>query len=195
MPIYKVWDEVNGDEDGAEEIEAYDAEDAAKEYAENDNDGFNDGLYHDGGEALSSINDGHPIMVRSEDGTLSRFLVGVEEFQPVFRAMKVDLVTTKEEPKWPRYRGDLLSERALEILHHAIGVQKNGRHWTEPYRNHFVASVHIPVEGQNDYIVCESLFSLGYLKIYDNTRPSTRTYSVTPAGLAVIGYRVEEVIK
>jgi hypothetical protein len=30
-------------------------------------------------------------------------------------------------------------ERQLHLLFHALGIQKRGKKWTPPYRNHFVA--------------------------------------------------------
>jgi hypothetical protein len=31
------------------------------------------------------------------------------------------------------------AERQLHLLFHALGIQKRGKKWTDPYRNHFVA--------------------------------------------------------
>ena len=33
-----------------------------------------------------------------------------------------------------------LSEADIDLLRHALGVQKRGKKWSKPYRNHFVAA-------------------------------------------------------
>ena len=77
MAQFKVWDSLNAEEEDAEIIEAYDAEEAAVVYAEGDRDGLNDGLYQTE----------QPIQVRGPDGTVATYQVQVE-MQPTFRAVK-----------------------------------------------------------------------------------------------------------
>jgi hypothetical protein len=70
---FKVWDEVDGSEEFAAELEAVDAQFAAEMFAEQDADGQFEGIY----------TKGHPIMVRDEAGRLSRIFVWVE-YDPTF---------------------------------------------------------------------------------------------------------------
>lgn len=90
IPYYRVWDELNAEEDSARTIAADDARAAAIEYAKRDRDGMCDGLYTSNGEALRALRDGQPISVRAADGVLMRFLVGVCEFTPVFAAVAAE---------------------------------------------------------------------------------------------------------
>lgn len=76
MPTYKVWDKLNCDEEDAERIEAGSPEDAAIAYAEEDHDGWTDGLYHRCPQ---------PILVSDDDGTVCGFDVSAE-MVPHFRA-------------------------------------------------------------------------------------------------------------
>lgn len=69
MTTFKVWDELNGCEQDAHDIEAFDAEEAAVKYASVDTDGLCDGLYVDSEQ---------PIMVRDDAGRLTRFHVEAE---------------------------------------------------------------------------------------------------------------------
>jgi hypothetical protein len=85
---YVVWDELNGDESEGMHIEAYSSEEAATTYAKRDRDGLMDGLYTNGGRELSTLRDGHPIVVRDATGAQERFLVGVVELCPVYGAMR-----------------------------------------------------------------------------------------------------------
>lgn len=63
-----MWDELNSSREHAATIESYDAEMAAIEYAEEDSDGFCDGIYQKG----------HPIMVECENGERLRYTVTAE---------------------------------------------------------------------------------------------------------------------
>lgn len=75
---YKVWSPDHGSvEDDATEIEAADAEDAAKEWAERDDCNSADYLIVRGNDAL--------VHVRAPDGSLHRFMVSGESV-PVYRA-------------------------------------------------------------------------------------------------------------
>jgi hypothetical protein len=88
--IFQVWDELNAEESCAHEIEADDAEEAAIRYAEEDVDGGIDGIYmHEGGPKPSLRDHGQPISVRAPNGVLSRFKVGVMEFEPIFGAEEI----------------------------------------------------------------------------------------------------------
>ena len=60
MSVYKVWDTLNAEQDEAVEIEADSSEEAAAEYAENDRDGWNDGLYHDISQPIA-VYDGRQV--------------------------------------------------------------------------------------------------------------------------------------
>lgn len=96
VETYKVWDELNSEEQFAQEIEAFDASDAAEEYAEQDMDGNCDGIYtetdRDGRRdvMMGVAKNGHPILVRAPDGTLRRFRVGIVEYLPVYMAEEVE---------------------------------------------------------------------------------------------------------
>ncbi len=70
MIVFKVWDELNGDLENADEIEATNPEHAAEMFAENDHDGHTDGLYHDTPQ---------PISVQDPDGVVHRFEVQAEQ--------------------------------------------------------------------------------------------------------------------
>jgi hypothetical protein len=76
MPAFKVWDELNSDEESAADVTAYDAEMAAIEYADQDTDGNVDGIYFNRDVAL---------LVRDESGKLQRYLVSAES-EPVYYA-------------------------------------------------------------------------------------------------------------
>lgn len=87
---YKVWDELNASEDTAQIICESDEAAAAIAYATDDSDGQTDGLYaSQSGMPLTDLSEGHPILVRSPDGTLRRFKVGIIELEPVFDALLV----------------------------------------------------------------------------------------------------------
>lgn len=89
MDTFKVWDEINSEEECAFDVQAFDAEDAAKTYAEEDTDGHCDGIYYaERGDAIGHDlkRRGQPICVRCPDGSLRRFAVGVVEFEPVYGA-------------------------------------------------------------------------------------------------------------
>jgi hypothetical protein len=78
MPKYEVWDTINGDETDASTYHALDVFEAAKMYAQDDHDGWIDGLY-------DSARTAQPIAVRAEDGTT--FIVRVwAELEPVWYA-------------------------------------------------------------------------------------------------------------
>jgi hypothetical protein len=89
MAKYKVWDVINCSEETAMELEADDEMEAAIMYVEEDVDGQASGLYtKEGGMPLDNITrDGHPVHVRDEDGVLTRWHVGVIEFEPTFAAV------------------------------------------------------------------------------------------------------------
>ena len=77
-----MWDELNFHIADAAEcgtvVVSEDAEMAAMQYAENDHDGWTDGLYHECPQ---------PIMVRDSKGQKSRFEIGAE-MVPSFRISK-----------------------------------------------------------------------------------------------------------
>lgn len=79
---FLVWDELNCHIDDADEcgtvVVSEDAEMAAMQYAENDADGWADGLYHECAQ---------PIMVRDPKGQMSRFEIAAE-MVPSFRISK-----------------------------------------------------------------------------------------------------------
>lgn len=78
--IYFVWDTLNAERDDAKRIEAADFPAAALAYAEDDRDGYTDGLYHECAQ---------PIAVQREaDGATVTFDVEAE-LTPVFRARKL----------------------------------------------------------------------------------------------------------
>ena len=80
MSAYQVWDELNGEEEYAHAVfNACSPEEAARLYAENDRDGYTEGLYH-----MSA----QPISVRCPDGTLKRFQVRAE-LEPRFIATEM----------------------------------------------------------------------------------------------------------
>ncbi len=103
MPKFKVWDELNGDRESAQDIEADSVEEAAAEYAESDVDGGTDGLYteREGYGPLGRLEaDGHPIRVVDDEGREYRCKAGVVEFEPVFSAV---IAGEREAlPKWLR---------------------------------------------------------------------------------------------
>ena len=87
MTTFRVWDATNSTEAGAWDIEAYDSEDAAREYADQDSDGQGDGSYTRGNQPIMSLErDGHLISVRHPDGSLSHWRVGIIEYEPVWGA-------------------------------------------------------------------------------------------------------------
>ncbi len=94
MSQFLVWDEFNSSREYAWEITAYDAEDAAIEYAETDVDGNCDGLYTNKQSVYGTHNnlerDGQPISVEDPDGKVTRFRVGIVELEPVYRAAEVE---------------------------------------------------------------------------------------------------------
>jgi hypothetical protein len=92
METYKVWDELNSEEQFARNISADDEYEAAILYAEEDSDGNADGIYTDETRwALSNLlRDGHPICVRTPDGGLHKFHVGIVDFTPVYEAERAE---------------------------------------------------------------------------------------------------------
>jgi len=98
MADFRVWDELNGDEDCPRLVKAASAYGAAIAYAERDCDGYADGLYRKSGGELHSLRDGQPISVRDEAGELHRFRVGVIEFVARFAAIKADVFEKAGEP-------------------------------------------------------------------------------------------------
>ncbi len=103
MPVFMVWDELNGSREDAFSVDALDAEDAAKEYAEQDSDGLNDGLYtHEFRELHNLERQGQPISVElPETGEHWSFKVGVVEFEAVWGAHEVSWsgsIEPKEQP-------------------------------------------------------------------------------------------------
>lgn len=81
MSKFKVWDKFNSNESHGIYVTAFDAEEAAIQYAEEDVDGHIDGVY--------SGSDGHEICVLDENGKVVVCRVGVEEFEPVYAAYEV----------------------------------------------------------------------------------------------------------
>jgi hypothetical protein len=85
--IFRVWDEINSEESEARVIEASTPEEAARRYADEDVDGWTDGLYHD---------HSHPIVVTS-DGGLERWRVEVQaEMVPHMRAVSAVQISKDE---------------------------------------------------------------------------------------------------
>ena len=82
MPTFKVWDTLNSERDYAEDVEARSPEDAAVQYAEDDVDGWCDGLYHEGPQAVAVLS-GDVVLV---------FDVSAELI-PSFRAVPVGTPT------------------------------------------------------------------------------------------------------
>lgn len=76
---YRVWDKINGERDEAKIIEAVDFRAAALAYAEDDGDGWTDGLYQ--GCA-------HPIVVEREQDGMTLVYEVEAELVPEFRARK-----------------------------------------------------------------------------------------------------------
>ena len=66
---FHVWDEINGCREEATRIQAWGPTDAAESYAECDNDGWVDGLYHDPPQ---------PIVVENERGERTVYEVYAE---------------------------------------------------------------------------------------------------------------------
>lgn len=90
---YKVYDEFNSSLEYAEEIEAYDEQEAAETYAEQDVDGNTDGIYYGKGEQWTIRNlqkDGQPICVIDSEGKIYHFRVGITEYEPIYRAVLVE---------------------------------------------------------------------------------------------------------
>jgi len=75
--IFYCWDFDNATEEDAEEIEAFDAETAAEEYAKDDDER--------GGDAPREERE---VCVKHEDGTIERFSVELD-WEPVYSASKV----------------------------------------------------------------------------------------------------------
>lgn len=69
MPIFKVWDEYNGTEEEAKEIEAASEGEAVVQFGKTDSDGWMDGCY---------FPNPHTIMVRNRLGRLSKYNVWAE---------------------------------------------------------------------------------------------------------------------
>lgn len=88
MSKFLVWDADNGDRESAVEINAYDAEFAACEYAEQDCDGNADGIYCHRNEPMNCVAKQGVLVcvVDAESGQVSRFRVGITEFDPVYAA-------------------------------------------------------------------------------------------------------------
>lgn len=97
MRKYKVWDELNSDEEEAKTVvyENYEPwedgpKQAAIDYAGKDVDGLHDGCYTENGRELSHLGAGHPISVRDlSNGLLYRYTVGIVEFIPRYAAQLV----------------------------------------------------------------------------------------------------------
>ncbi len=79
MTTDRVWEELHGERDEAKRIEATDPMSAAVTYAENDGDGWIDGLYHEGAQ---------PIVVENEGRHRQTYAVQAE-LVPHFRASPV----------------------------------------------------------------------------------------------------------
>jgi hypothetical protein len=93
MSDFSVWDAVNCTEEEAEYIFEDDAKSAAIAYAEQDVDGGIDGIYtNEKGLPLNDLNkEGQPIFVRDSNDVLTRWRVGVVEFEPVYAASQEEL--------------------------------------------------------------------------------------------------------
>lgn len=80
--MFRVWDLLNSEESEAREVEADNAEEAARLFGEQDHDGWTDGLYYE---------NAHDIAVVAPDGT--RSIVSVEaEMVPFFRSTTISTV-------------------------------------------------------------------------------------------------------
>lgn len=83
---FKVWDK-NSEEKHGEYIDAFDAEDAAIQFAENAEDAAWVDLYTIDGEAMTDVEtEGREVCVKTESGDLIVCRVGVVEFEPVYGA-------------------------------------------------------------------------------------------------------------
>ena len=78
---YRVWDKLNSERDEAEVIEAVDFRAAALAYAEEDGDGWTDGLYHGCAQ---------PIVVEREQDGMTLVYEVEAELVPQFRARKLE---------------------------------------------------------------------------------------------------------
>lgn len=89
MAAYRVWDKLNSNEEWAFEIDAYNVEEAAIAYAEEDSDGQADGIY--GREPLNVLEtQGCRVCVREvETGAYHEVMVGIIEYEPVWDAKEV----------------------------------------------------------------------------------------------------------
>lgn len=76
MTMYTVWDEINNEESEGVAIEALNAESAAVRYAQQDHDGWTDGLYYECAQ---------PVAVKDACGKVLRFEVQAE-MRPIFHA-------------------------------------------------------------------------------------------------------------
>ena len=70
-----------------------------------------------------------------------------------------------------------LSQRQLEILQHALGLDQYGR--GQMYRNHFCA-------GGDDEAVCRELVSMGYMETFTREWLPYYNCTVTKAGKAAV---------
>ncbi len=85
--VYRVWDERNETVNEARVFLADSAEEAAIQYAQEDVDGLIDGIYtHNGLPHHDLEKGGWPISVWDAQGRITRWKVGITEFEPVFGA-------------------------------------------------------------------------------------------------------------
>jgi hypothetical protein len=86
MKTFLVWDHLNGSQETAVEVLGVDAEDAAMMYAQDDSDGFSDGLYWNHREHRPNRQE---IRVLDE-GVVKRFNVSICEWEPVFDTEEIE---------------------------------------------------------------------------------------------------------
>ena len=88
MMKYKVYDELNSSLEFAVEIDAYDEQEAAELYAEQDSDGNTDGIYSSKEDwAIRNLQkEGQPVCVVDEENKIYHFRVGITEYTPVYEA-------------------------------------------------------------------------------------------------------------
>ena len=75
-----------------------------------------------------------------------------------------------------------LTARQLEILQHALGLDKYGQ--GEMYRNHFCA-------GEGDEPTCRELVELGYMRVFRPNAPPYPYYNCTVTEIGKQAVRME----
>lgn len=90
MNRYKVWSHTTDEEDGMY-VDALDVEDAAIQFAADDQEGWAEGRYTDEHIAITADirKDGHTVYIKTESGEIFTCRVGVSEVEPVFAAYQM----------------------------------------------------------------------------------------------------------